>query len=226
MGFLKTLRNVLQDDPVLPEESSFHGLSKMQLARHCARRKYGDFFLTDAIRPAYKPSILPRQGYRHDIYEDDESHAEVPVLMAAASREVLSELFLDLIRPLGSTVDVVLETSHHGENGDHRDLYREHIDMPVLQSILPDYEDLLLNDGCTGIAVLNPSLPQEVQFDEHKVLIVYGPPLTSYEALLEAHGVKCDEEIRFITEAEHIHASADECVEQFEQLATTLGMDE
>ena len=54
------------------------------------------------------------------------------------------------------------------------DLYREHIDMPVLKSTLYDFEDLLVNDGCTGIAVLNPGLPQEVQFDEHKLLIVYG----------------------------------------------------
>ena len=26
-----------------------------------------------------------------------------------------------------------------------------------------DYEDLLMNDGCTGIAVLNPSIPLEVK---------------------------------------------------------------
>ena len=32
--------------------------------------------------------------------------------------------------------------------------------MPVLKSILWDFEDLLMNDGCTGIAVLNPGTPQ------------------------------------------------------------------
>ena len=49
--------------------------------------------------------------------------------------------------------------------------------MPVLKSILWEYEDLLTNDGCTGLAVLNPGIPQEIQFDEHKLLIVYGDQL-------------------------------------------------
>ena len=67
-----------------------------------------------------------------------------------------------MIDCLGPVVDVVLESSHKS-TADHEDLYREHIDMPVLKSILLEYEDLLLNDGCTGIAVINPSKRQEVQ---------------------------------------------------------------
>ena len=78
-------------------------------------------------------------------------------------------------------MDVVLETSHHSQSREHEDLYREHIDMPVLKSILCDHEELLLNDGCTGVAVLNPSIPVEVQFDEHKLLIVYGEDLSPFE---------------------------------------------
>ena len=50
--------------------------------------------------------------------------------------------------------------------------------MPVLKSILYEYEELLTHDGCTGIAVLNPRVPLEVQFDEHKLLIVYGNNLS------------------------------------------------
>ena len=93
------------------------------------------------------------------MYRDEESQADVPVLMAAASKEQLFEVFMDLLDPLGSEVDVVLETSHNRQSRGHVDLYREHIDLPVLKSILWDYEDLLLNDGCTGIAVLNPARP-------------------------------------------------------------------
>ena len=43
---------------------------------------------------------------------------------------------MELLDPLGSVVDVVLETSHSGDRSGHTDLYREHIDMPVLKSIL------------------------------------------------------------------------------------------
>src|SRR5258708_25235503 len=101
--------------------------------------------------------------------------------MGAASSERLFDMFLEILDPLGPEVDVVLETSHNRESRGHVDLYREHIDMPVLKSILWDFEELLVNDGCTGIAVLNPGVPQEVQFDEHKLLIVYGEQLAAFE---------------------------------------------
>ena len=130
--------------------------------------------LTDAVRPSYDLQVVPAQGYRHDTYRDEHNHTAVPVLMAAVSKERLFDTFMDLLDPLGSVVDVVLETSHNRDSQGHTDLYREHIDMPVLKSILWEYEDLLVNDGCTGLAVLNPDIPQEVQFDEHKLLIVYG----------------------------------------------------
>ena len=107
---------------------------------------------------------------------------------------------MDLLDPLGTVVDVVLETSHNRDSNGHQDLYREHIDMPVLNSILWEYEDLLLNDGCTGIAVLNPGIPQEVQFDEHKLLIVYGEELTEFEGSLINRRIDCDDQIKFVTE--------------------------
>ena len=149
----------------------------------------------------------------------------MPVLMCAASRKRLFELFTELIEPLGTVVDVVLETSHTREGKGHSDLYREHMDVPVLLSTLWDYEDLLTNDGCTGIAVLNPELPQEVQFDEHKLLIIYGQELKKYERILDSYSIERDEELKFITEAEHVHSSSDTYASEFEELRTRLGMD-
>jgi hypothetical protein len=122
-------------------------------------------------------------------------------------------------------VDVVLETSHTNNSHGHTDLYREYIDMPILQSTLWDFEDLLINDGCTGIAVLNPSIPQEVQLDEHKLLIVYGKDLKAYERALLENRVPCREDMRFITEAEHVHSTCERYVEEFDQLKMRLGMD-
>jgi hypothetical protein len=84
---------------------------------------------------------------------------------------------------------------------------------------------MLLNDGCAGIAVMNPAKPQEVQFDEHKMLIVYGNPLMPFADILNAHGVTRDDEMKFITEAEHVHSSCEEYSERFEELKTRLGMD-
>ncbi len=227
MSFLKRyFMNALQ--PVVEEStggSSFASVSDEALEDHLRISKYGDFRLTDAVRPSYDLEVTPVQGYRYDTYRDESSGATIPVLMAAASRDILFDLFMDAIESLGSEVDVVLETSHLHERGRHRDLYREHIDMPVLNSTLWDYEDLLLNDGCTGIAVINPNTPQEVQFDEHKLLIIYGQPQELFEDTLRAHGVRCQEDLRFITEAEHVHSSKDDYLRQFEELSTRLGMD-
>ena len=84
---------------------------------------------------------------------------------------------------------------------------------------------MLLNDGCTGIAVLNPQRQQEVQFDEHKMIIAYGSPLESFERVLISHDVYVDESIRFVTEAEHVHTSSDKLYDEFTQLTIRLGME-
>ena len=228
MGFLKNFfQNVFQEetDRGVSSNSSFDQLSKDELEAHLGVKKYGSFVLTEAIRPSYDLKVVPRQGYRHDAYHDADSNTNLPVIMASASHEKLFELFIELLEPLGNVVDVVLETSHARDRTGHVDLYREHMDMPVLLSTLWDFEDLLTNDGCTGIAVLNPSIPQEIQFDEHKLLIIYGQKLQMYEEILQSYGIEIDDEIRFITEAEHVHSSSDDYVQQFESLKMRLGMD-
>lgn len=226
MGFLKKFfRNVFRDGAPPVNGSSFELLDQEQLEAHLGVSRYGNFSLTGAVRPSYDLQVVPCQGYRHDVYRDEESKTSVPVLMAAASNEHLFDVFLDLLDPLGPVVDVVLETSHHREARGHVDLYREHIDLPVLKSTLLDFEELLLNDGCTGIAVLNPSIPQEVQFDEHKLLIVYGSELGQYEQVLAERNVRCDDQMKFITEAEHVHSSSEQYYEEFEQLKMRLGID-
>lgn len=226
MGFLKRFfRNVFRDGAPSMTTSSFDHLSEEELEAHLGVVRYGDFMLTDAVRPSYDLQVVPSCGYRHDVYRDEENHTSVPVLMAAASNERLFEMFMEMLDPLGNEVDVVIETSHNREERGHLDLYREHIDMPVLKSILWDYEEMLLNDGCTGIAVLNPGIPQEVQFDEHKLLIAYGEDLSGFEAVLRDQNVPLREEMKFITEAEHVHSSSDQYYEQFEELRMRLGMD-
>jgi hypothetical protein len=226
MGFLKKFfRNVYQEGAPQERSSSFESLSDEQLEAHLGVARYGSFTLSDAVRPSFALEIVPSCGFRHDVYRDESSKRDVPVLMAAASRERLFDTFMQLLDPLGSVVDVVLETSHDYTATGHRDLYREHIDMPILQSVLWDFEDLLVNDGCTGIAVLNPSTPQEVQFDEHKLMIVYGKELREYERVLIDCEVPCRDEMHFITEAEHVHSTNDEYIQQFEELKMRLGME-
>jgi len=197
-----------------------------ELAAHLRKDRYGDFVLTDAIRPAPHVPITPRQGFRTEVYRDDNAGLKVPVLAAAASKERLFEAFLDLLAPLGDVVDLVLETSHHSDGATHRDLFREHIDMPVVQSCFVEYENLLLNDGCTGTAVISTTEPMEVQFDEHKLLIVYAHDLRPFERILRRHGIQRDDWLKLITEGEHLHSSAPAYAEEFERLCCRVGVGE
>jgi len=227
MGFLKNFfTNVYSNETVPRHASGFNQLSEAELEAHLGVARYGDFELSDAVRPSYNLDVVPSAGFRHDVYHDEENRADVPVLMAAVTRARLMDSFIALIEQLGDVVDVVLETSHGNGSHGHTDLYREHIEMPILQSTLWDFEELLVNDGCTGIAVLNPRVPQEVQLDEHKLLIVYGKDLTAYERLLLETRVPCREDMRFITEAEHVHSTCERFVEEFDHLKMRLGMDD
>jgi len=227
MGFLqKFFTSVFHENAShMSGVSSFDSLSEDELDTHLCVDEYDFFKLSGAVRPSYDLKVKPSQGFKHDVYRDEETGSNVPVLMASASAEILFDLFMDLIEPLGSQVDVVLETSHTSHLDGHEDLYREAIDMPVMQSMLWEFENLLTHDGCTGIAVVNPAIPQEVQLDEHKLLIVYGEPLAEYEQILTRAGVYHNPDIGFITEAEHVHSSTVEFSRQFEELKVRLGID-
>jgi hypothetical protein len=226
MGFLKRiLRNTATEDTGTAfSPGSFESLSEDELQAHMGIDTYGAFDLTDAVRPSYDLQVIPRQGFRFDEYVDEVNQIRTPVIMAAATRHRIMDLLLDLIDNLGPVVDVVLETSHHFAPQQHN-LYREHIDVPVLKSVLLEHEDLLLNDGCTGIAIINPARRQEVQLDEHKLMIVYGRPLEQFEQTFIAADVYPDETIKFITEAEHVHSSSEAYYDQFNTLKHQLGMD-
>jgi hypothetical protein len=201
-------------------------VTSQRLAAHLEIDRYGDFWLTDAIRPSPERQVEPRQGYRIETYSDASAGISVPVLAAAVSRERLFDVFLDLLGPLGEVVDVVLETSHDTDDASHRDLFREHIDMPVLQSHFCDFEELLLHDGCTGVAVLSTAAPMEVQFDEHKLLVVYAHSLKPFERILRGGGVERDDQLKLVTEGEHLHSTEPRYREAFEQLCYRMGVGE
>jgi hypothetical protein len=193
------------------------------LATHI-RHSYSDHFsLTSAIRFAPEVPALPSEGYRLERFRDPVSRRRIPMLAAAVSAERLFDVFVDLLDPLGELVHVVLETSHDSCDDWHQDLRRGDIDLPVLSSYLYDHEDLLLNDGCTGIAVIARGRPVEVQFDEHKLLYVFAHDLKPFRRILRAHGVRRDQAMHLIAESEHFHHTSPEYAEQFRQLCCRLG---
>lgn len=201
-------------------------MNQKKLSESLPESRHGDFELTDAIRPATQRQVTPKEAFRIGTYRDKHAGLEVPVLAAAISREKLFETFLTLLDPLGPVVDVVLETSHQGRGPSHHDLCRRHIDRPVLESYFYEFEDLLLNDGCTGVAVVATDNPIEVQFDEHKLLIVYARNLKPFASLLAEAGIARDDQMKLITEGEHLHTTEVHHAEAFKQLCYRLGVGE
>ncbi|MCA9147363.1 MAG: hypothetical protein KDB05_31515, partial [Planctomycetales bacterium] len=104
MGFLKNFfQNVFHEEGEAAttkrgpgqtsNNSSFERLSEDELEAHLGVQRYGKFRLTDAVRPSYDLQVIPEQGYRHDVYHDEEAKSNVPVIMAASSNEILFEIF-------------------------------------------------------------------------------------------------------------------------------------
>src|SRR5512143_2403880 len=137
MSFLQRfLERVLRTNPSRMPRTSFDDLSQDELDAHLRVGRYGSFSLTDAVRPSFGLEVIPREGYRRDIYRDPETGNTMPVLAASVSSERLFDVFMDLLDPLGEELDVVMESSHESMPGNHDDLYREHIDTVILKSTL------------------------------------------------------------------------------------------
>ena len=194
------------------------------LAAHLHVNRYGDFTLTDAVRPGPGIPVRPREGYRVEIYRDRTAKLRLPMLSAAVSAERVFDTFLALIQAVGEVVHVVLESSHGSGEDRHRDLRRTHIDLPVLASHFCEFEDLLTHDGCTGVAVLADGRPVEVQFDEHKLFHVYAPDLKPFRRVLRGLGVRRRKVLPLISEAEHLHHSTDDHAAAFRQLCMRVGV--
>jgi hypothetical protein len=66
----------------------------------------------------------------------------------------------------------------------------------------------------------------EVQFDEHKLLVVYAHDLESFEAALMQGGIERDDHLKLITEGEHLHSTDVHYSEQFDRLCSRVGVSE
>ena len=63
MGFLKKFfRNVFHDETPVRAASSFDKLSEEELEAHLGIARYGEFELSDAVRPSYDLEVVPSEG--------------------------------------------------------------------------------------------------------------------------------------------------------------------
>lgn len=208
-------------------KKSLQELTEEELDAHLGINKYGDFTLTDAVRPSYNLEVIPQQGFKKSYYQDEE--ILIPVIIISASKEILFDLFMDLVDLLGNKrLGVALETSHYSEDGTHIDFYNLGMDAIALKSSLYDFEESLVEDGCAGIAIMNRKKQIEVQFDEHKILYFYNwlsIPLKII-TLMKKYNISELPYMKMISDAEHMHNSSNSLQEEFEKLKSALNVNQ
>jgi len=197
------------------------------LFRRSDRIRHGEFRLTEAVRPAVHVTVPLREGFRRGRFRVPESREVLRTLCVAVSAERLFDVFLALLEPFGEAVEVVLESSHDGSRDDRgHELRRDQVETPILASYCCEFEDLLLNDGCTGIAVLSEDGSSELQFDEHKHLTVYSHDTKPFRRILRRLGLTEDPGLNLVFEADHWHSTTPAFAAEFEQFCGQLGVGE
>ena len=181
---------------------------------------YQGLVLTGAVN-SFDDEVL-MQGYKRTSYVDNKIGISIPCIMLACNENKLMDLFFDLIDELGNNVRVVLESSHEREDGTHVDFFSEEIETVILKSYLTEkeYENLILRDGYTGIAVVGKY--EEVQLDEHKNVVIYSSDLSRFEAIIRNYGLANRQGMNFVNNYYHEHHTSPDGYETFCRLRKLL----
>ncbi len=206
------------------KRSSFLGLSKEEIRVHKRIKRYGNFTLTNAVIPSYNLEVMPKSGFRRGFFRE----VSVSFILISASKESLFDLFIEIARLMSSScVDVFIKNTYRTRRI-HLKKYREssvkEVDLFVVLSRLYDFEELLVDDGCTGIAIVNQETGLELQFDEDKILTVCNWQIIKEDllAILEKSQITEDPQMKFIFEAEHRHSTSLAFLRQFNRLKIRL----
>jgi len=175
------------------------------------------------VRPAPGVEINPIEGYRPKRPQRS-GRWTTAATVVAADHDKLFQLFIALLEPLGPIVDVVLETSHFRTDGRHRDLRRCGVKRTGAVSYLNEFEDVIVGDGCTGVAVLSTLVPWEVQFDEHKSIAIYAINRKPFREILRHFGLRRRDDLVLLSEVRHVHHSSIEDAFKFRDLARRFGL--
>lgn len=128
----------------------------------------------------------PVEGYKHVQYEDPATKDTTTQLIVGTRKDRLWSVFEALMEPLGSKVDVIVNTHNsEGKVDVNRDFYREQIDVPILLSLIEEVRCDILDDAHISLTVLNPETGDEIQFDYRKVLYVLAHSLHRFENILQ-----------------------------------------
>lgn len=205
--------------------SAIFDLADARFPRGFDNTLYGDFRLTKAVRPQSGLGFVPQEGYSWEEYLHQRTSASVEGIKVAFSAEKIIDALDSVIAlfEFGETLDVEIRSSHSGVV---RRSSRYDIDPVVLRTILNDFEDPILNDGCLSLIVsCDRGSSTQVELDEDKLLKVSSDDrefLHRVVQYLDHVGVRECPGLRYIDEANHVNVTTDQYPISFHHLASRL----
>ena len=206
------------------------------------------FELTDAVCPINEFGLWA--GFQRATYFDQVSGV-LQVVIINETKSLLFDLFTDLAEELlkiekvkRSCIDVVLESRHipddktgFGKKYDccdraefFTDFVASHVDPVSFLSKLFDFEDLIMNDGFTGVSLLAIAAFCELRLDVHKVISVFSKRPNVAErmaAFLKKRGVaQLPIQAHTVAEKPHVHIGHSNYKDRFDQFVESVGAQE
>lgn len=161
--------------------------------------------------------VLP-EGYVRTT--ERQGPAVIVRLTVATTAEKLLELLLEALAFMGDDIKIVIQsTREHCMRG----FETAFPDPVMIESAFRTYDDVLLGDAYTGVAIVDEIAPAEIRLDEHKTLVVHNAP--RFERFLRAQQIPTRETMPFVADVTHDHLADPELDERFDTLLTDIGAD-
>ena len=206
------------------------------------------FELTDAVCPITEFDLWA--GFQRATYFDEVS-GRLQVVIVSQTKEHLFELFTSLIEELlriekikRAGLKAVFESRHIPDDvtgfgkkygcSDNSPYYADFltrkIDPITFLSTLYDFEELITNDGFTGVSILSDLAFSELRLDVHKAILFFSkyPKLVGkIITFLTKSGVhELPTNVNTIAEKPHVHIGHSTYNAEFERLITLTGAKE
>lgn len=194
----------------------------MQAVRERIEERTG-FSLPNAVCPFSSRANL-QIGFRYDFFIDENSG--FPGLAISQTKELLLDLFVDIITFLfDAEADIVLR-GKCDEEGQYKSFKTESVDLRIFISALSDFENLILNNGLMEIRILSPDQYFELWLDDDKLIIFRSPAeadIIKLANLLESQGIREKPKMETVRNTKHIHESSKSLEQRFEQFVRAIG---
>jgi hypothetical protein len=169
------------------------------------RINYGKFTLPEGIYPVNslltRPGIVPVEGYSERIpWELTGLLYQKHGISAAASAEILIDLYKELTGLLGNSVKVEFQDCSVPKDNEGKITVhtRDYVQNETLNEHISKYADLLLNDPKLGLVVSREK--DEIVLHPTKTITICAADLQPFIGILHEAGIKKCPHLKFIDE--------------------------